>query len=145
MNLMPANVAATDELKTFTNAYWHIPNNKGPYRPLSPLGVGKTWELILWFDDDRVDDDVKNNLLQHPVMAYADPAFSTQADLPSPVSPYNAVANPEIEGAIESAFDWVTRREARKGDYGVWNFGDHHITGTSTSMGAATIAWIGTG
>lgn len=99
--------------------------NQGPYNTkLSPRGVGKTYEILIWRDDDTTPQNIKNILLQHPIYAYPDPKFATLADLPTPVSPVNTTDFPMIEAAIENSFEWLTREDAEDGDFGIWNFGD---------------------
>lgn len=99
--------------------------------PLSPYGVGKTYELLAWESNSAVpasghvvSPQHKNALLQTPIYAYADPVQSVKANLPNPVSARNVDSFPTIETAIENAFDWVTRQRQEEGDYGTFNFGD---------------------
>jgi hypothetical protein len=124
-----ANDVVIPPLHDYDTGYTDLVNDTGPYVPLSPRGVGKTHELLLWFAlrgtrDFALAPSMKNALLQRPVAGHADPAFVARAGLPSPMSPYDPAAFPEIEGAIERAFDWYTRERAEEWDYGVWNFGD---------------------
>lgn len=93
---------------------------------ISPRGISRTWELLVWSERDGAGPDpaTKNLLCQHPVLACADPAFATRAALPSPASPRNPKEFPEVESAIERAFDWYTREKAEDGDFGVWNYGE---------------------
>ncbi len=121
---LAANDVAVPDLVDYANANWDLTTNSGPYTSLSPRGVGKTYEILIWRDDDTTPQDVKNTLLQHPVYAYPDPAYATRADLPTPVSPVDAVGFVTVEAAIENSFDWLTRSNAEYGDYGVWNYGD---------------------
>ncbi len=104
---------------------WSVKHNGPPALPhLSPRGVARTFELVVWDGDSDVNPRHKNILSQHPILAYADPAFATRADLPSPMSPRNAKTFPEIEDGLERAFDWITRENPFDGDYGTWNYGD---------------------
>ena len=129
----PMSLAANDvvisPLRDYKDASFDLQANEGPYGPLSPRGVGKTHEVLIWHArrgtaDYALDPAVKNTLLQRPIIAYADPRFVVQAQLPSPLSVYNPAEFPEIERAIENAFGWYTRERAEEWDYGVWNFGD---------------------
>ncbi len=122
MSLRPNDVAV-DAVEDFANAYWDLTIDDGPYGPLTPRGVGKTHEILVW-PGDEVEPVVKNALLQHPVIAFAEPAFSTRADLPSTVGPKDVDAFGAIEAAIEDAFEWAVREDPAEGDYGVWNHGD---------------------
>ncbi len=91
---------------------------------ISPRGIAKTYEILVWFGDQNVPPEIKNVLLQHPVLAYADPNFAVKASLPSPASAYDPQSFPEAESALKRAFGWMTAERARDGDYGVWNYGD---------------------
>lgn len=110
---------------------------------ISPYGIAKTYELMVWQGDNSVPPQVKNQFLQHPVLAYADPVMATHANLPSPASSVQAEKYPIEEAAISRAFDWFTRslttindhtaivdnsglvcEEYADCDYGTWNFGD---------------------
>ncbi len=131
--ISPISLAANDvvipPLKNFDNGYYVLATGKGPYGPLCPRGVAKTHELLLWIaqagsHDYGVSAAIKNAVLQHPIAGYADPAFASQAALPSPMSPCDPASFPEIEGAIERSFDWYTRQRAGEWDFGLWNFGD---------------------
>jgi len=106
---------------------WSMAYNGPDARPhVSPRGVAKTYEMLLWYDDadSAVTPEVKNVLAQHPVLGYADPAFSTRANLPSPISPKDPERCPVMEGALDRVFDWTTRECAFDGDFGTWNYGD---------------------
>lgn len=91
---------------------------------LSPRGVAKTWEMLLWYGDDGIAPEVKNTLAQEPVLACADPAFAMQASLPSPMTAYDAESFPQIEKALQRSFDHITREQGDYGDFGTYNFGD---------------------
>lgn len=93
---------------------------------LTPRGVAKTWELLLWYDDNgsAPAPEIVNALAQQPVLGYADPRFAVRAELPSPASPVDDAAFPEVEAALCRAFDFYTRELAEEGDFGVWNYGD---------------------
>ena len=98
---------------------------------LSPYGIGKTYEFLVWESNSAfpasghvVNSQHKNALLQTPIYAYADPVQSVKANLPNPVSARDVDSFPTIETAIENAFDWVTRQREEEGDYGTFNFGD---------------------
>ena len=104
--------------------WWDVWTPGRSDRLISPRGISKTWELLVWFGDDGVKPQVKNILCQHPVLATADPAFATEANLPSPMTPRDAKRFPLIEGALDRAFDWYTMERNRDGDYGTWNYGD---------------------
>ena len=106
---------------------WSVRYNGVAARPhVSPRGIAKTWEMLLWRDaaHPKTPPEVKNVFAQHPVLAYADPAFACRASIPSPMSPRDAKRFPVIENALERAFGWITRENPFDGDYGVWNFGD---------------------
>jgi len=104
---------------------WNMVHNGPDAMPhLSPRGVAKTWEFVLWRGDPDIDPGIKNILTQQPVLAYADPAFATRANLPSPTSPRDPRRFPVIEAGLERAFDWITREHAFDGDFGTWNYGD---------------------
>ena len=108
--------------------WWDVytADGKGRDGHISPRGVAKTYELLVWFSDQARDTapEVKNALAQHPVLAFADPAFATRANLPSPLSPRDPKRFPRMEAALERSFDWLTREIAWEGDFGAWNFGD---------------------
>jgi hypothetical protein len=92
---------------------------------LTPRGVAKTWEVLLWkVGAGAPPPEAMNALAQHPVLAHADPAFATKAALPSPMSPRDPKAFPEVEAALERAFGFYARALADEGDFGVWNWGD---------------------
>jgi hypothetical protein len=91
---------------------------------ISPRGVARTYELLLWTDDRATRPEIKNIFAQHPVLGYAEPAFAARAALPSPMSPRNTERFPVIEAALERAFDWIARENAFDGDFGTWNYGD---------------------
>lgn len=104
----------------------------GAYAPaLSPAGVAKSYALLVWPSSasaaataHAVLPAQRNALLQTPIYAYPAPAHAVLAGLPSPMSAADPASFPEIEGAIEKAFDWVTRQREAEGDYGTFNFGD---------------------
>lgn len=99
--------------------------NGAEARPhVSPKGVSKTWEMLLWPGDGNITPEVKNTCAQEPVLAFADPTFAVQAELPSPSAAYDAGAFPEIESGIQRAFDHLTREQADYGDFGTFNYGD---------------------
>lgn len=114
---------------------WSMKYNGPETRPhVSPRGVARTYEMLLWYETDSpVTPEQMNILAQHPVLAYADPAFATRANLPSPMSPRDPDRFPVMESALDRAFDWYTRERAFDGDFGTWNFGD------------VQWAWIGRG
>ncbi|MHC4872706.1 MAG: exo-rhamnogalacturonan lyase family protein [Planctomycetota bacterium] len=89
----------------------------------SPRGVARTWEMLIWYGDDKIDSKIKNIFVQHPVYAYADPEFAVEAELPNPATAFNKKKFPEVEDAIERAFDWYTREYEEDGDFGIWNYG----------------------
>ena len=127
MDLKPSSSAATQDLRDYVHPkkHWNIPKNRAPYHDMSPIGVGKTWELLVRFDPQgSISPLEKNKHLQHPIYAYADPIHATKANLPSRVSPKQPNENPVIETAMENVFDWMTLRDANDGDYGLWNYGD---------------------
>jgi len=104
---------------------WYMKHNGPDALPhVSPRGVAKTYELVIWAGQPEVPAEVKNVLAQHPVLAYADPAFAVKAALPSPASPADRERFPVIEPALERAFDWFTREHDFDGDFGTWNYGD---------------------
>ena len=114
-------------LRIFTKEgrLWNVKHNGPEARPhVTPRGIAKTWEMVLWFGDEKVPSQVKNTLTQHPVLAYADPAFACRASLPSPMSPRDVKRFPLIERALERAYDWHARENPYDGDFGVWNYGD---------------------
>jgi len=136
MSLAPMDVAVeavkpeseTWNLRIFNDAQpWSVTaNGKEAFPLVSPRGVARTFEILLWPETgtNRVAAEVKNVLVQHPVLAYADPAFATRVGLPSPSSPYNPGEFPAEEAALQRAFAWFTREEASDGDYGAFNWGD---------------------
>ncbi len=152
---LAARDVAIDELKAFSNAQWDIAANKGPYGPVSPRGVAKTYEILVWDagpgDPGRsLSPQVKNTLLQHPVYAYADPAFVALAGLPSPMSARDPASFPDIERAVAASFAWATRESAEEGDYGVWNYGDiqydwQPVEGAKTSNVRLDRYWMNNG
>jgi len=99
-------------------------NGKEARDHLSPRGVARTWEFLLWYGQPELDPALKNATLQQPLLAYADPAFAVRAELPSPSSPYQPQRFPELENGLQRAFDWYTRAQADYGDFGTWNWGD---------------------
>lgn len=134
MNLKPLDVAVPSVLHNVPS--WNLRIFKGglPMHDviyngppallhLSPRGISKTWEILLWRGGQE-SPEIKNIFAQHPVLAYADPAFATRAALPSPSSPYNIRKFPEIENALQRAFGWYTRELSTEGDFGTWNYGD---------------------
>lgn len=105
----------------------HVPGAKDDKTAVvTPRGVSKTYEFVLWFDKpgDEVPAPFKNTLVQHPIYAFADPAFATLANEPCEVSPPDVKRFPHVEEALDACFDWLTLERARDGDYGLWNFGD---------------------
>jgi len=127
----------TWNLRVFDDqALWSMKYNGPEARPhISPRGVARTYEMLLWYDtaDSPTTPEQKNVLAQQPVLAYADLAFATRANLPSPMSPRDPARFPVMENALDRAFDWFTRERAFDGDFGTWNFGD------------VQWAWIGRG
>ncbi len=99
---------------------------------LTPRGISKTWELVVWPEDDGMDSRTKNLLTQRPVLAHADPEFATLAAVPSPMSPYDPKRFPRIEKALKEAFRWFTRELDDEGDFGTWNYGDLQWTWTES-------------
>jgi len=87
-------------------------------------GSSKTYEFVLWHDDEALTIQQKNILVQSPVLGFADPSFSTLANEPCLLSPVNTALFPEIEEALDYSFDWYTKERAADGDYGFWNYGD---------------------
>jgi hypothetical protein len=97
----------------------------GKIGAISPRGVARTWEILVDLKPDpAVSPAMQNLLVQHPVLACADPAFATRAGVPSPAAPIDPQKYPELESALRRAFGWVTRLDAADGDYGAWNWGD---------------------
>jgi hypothetical protein len=103
-------------------------HNGPPALPnLTPRGVAKTWEMLLWFGDEAnpaPPAQVINAAAQHPVLACADPAFAVRAELPSPAGPVDDQTFPRIESALRDAFAFYTRELPEEGDFGLWNYGD---------------------
>jgi len=135
MSLAPLDVAVTTvkadvnswNLRTFDGAkLWNMTHNGPDALPhVSPRGVARTWEVVVWRDSAAAPAPERKNLLaQQPVLAFADPAFAVKAALPSPASPRDTKTFPAVEAALERAFDWFTLQRATDGDYGVWNWGD---------------------
>lgn len=137
MSLAPSDVASPKgpplDLEAYHDPYLDIrPGGHGSYgQPLSPRGVGKTYELLIWpstaaetTSGHTVPVAIRNALLQQPILAFAAPSFEVQAGVPNPMSARDTASFPEIEGAIDRAFDWAVRRRISEGDYGAWNFGD---------------------
>lgn len=91
---------------------------------LTPRGIAKTWELVVWPGDPEVPPSVKNLLTQHPVLAHADPEFATLAAVPSPMNPVDHKRFGAVERALKAAFSWFTRELESEGDFGTWNYGD---------------------
>jgi hypothetical protein len=126
-------------LRDYTEEQWDIAKRKAPFLNadngprISPIGVGKTYELMFW--EAGTSDPtfslapaVRNRLLQHPIYAYADPQWVVKAELPGPnaAKPNSPlpVLYPTIEEALDASFDWMTRGRKDEFDYGIWNFGD---------------------
>lgn len=138
LSLLPMD-AAVDAVKKVGNLLenggmdaWDT-NSNVPYKVggkdhkqgwISPRGVAKTYEILVWSGDKDVSSEIKNILLQHPVFAYADPKFSVRASLPNPASAYDPETFPEVEAALKRAFNWATVERARDNDFGIWNYGD---------------------
>ncbi|HRJ73687.1 MAG TPA: hypothetical protein PLS03_15800, partial [Terrimicrobiaceae bacterium] len=97
---------------------------------LTPRGIAKTWELVVWPGDPGISPAQKNLLTQHPVLAHADPEFATLAAVPSPMSPYDPQRFGTVEKALKDAFSWFTRELESDGDFGTWNYGDLQWTWT---------------
>jgi len=146
-------------LKNTVPGQWEIVTYKGgiPFEDVanwheeaipfvSPRGVSKTWELLLWRGKsaEKTSAETKNIFAQHPVYGYADPKFATKAALPSPSSPYDPQAFPEVEGALKRAFDFYTREVGEDGDYGIWNYGDLQWCWTPSGYPAYRY-WMGNG
>lgn len=122
-------------LSGYTNAQWDIAKRKAPFLNadngprISPIGVGKTYELMFWEAGTAdptfsVAPAVRNTLLQHPIYAYADPQWVVKAELPRPNAAKAPLSDPTIEMALDASFDWMTRQRKDEFDYGIWNFGD---------------------
>jgi hypothetical protein len=108
----------------------HVAENRY-HRPLSPRGVAKTYEYLVWPSTASIPATMhgvppqqRNVFLQTPVYAYADPVHAVRAGLPSPSAPVDGIAFPVIEEAISNVFDFATRQSAVAGDFGTFNFGD---------------------
>ena len=134
MSLMPLDVAVPSvkldipswNLRLFdAKGLWSVPYN-GPeaMAHVSPRGVARTWEILVWRGGDSPAPAVRNVLAQHPVLACADPAFAVRAEVPNPAAAYDAKSFPEAEAALQRAFRWYTLERAEDGDYGTWNYGD---------------------
>jgi len=129
MSLKPADIAVPTVQPPRVFSEWDIQdivNGAKKVEQISPRGVAKTWELLLWFGDknDAVTPQQKNAILQTPVFAYADPAFATRASLPNPMSPHDPERFPLIEASLSRTFDWFSQPLERDGDFGTWNYGD---------------------
>jgi hypothetical protein len=135
MSLLPLDVAVPSvkldvpswNLRLFdAKDLWSVPYNGPAAMPhVSPRGVARTWELLLWRAEGKSPaPEVKNLLAQHPALACADPAFAVRAEVPNPASAYDPKAFPEAEAALQRAFRWYTLDRAEDGDYGTWNYGD---------------------
>lgn len=138
LSLLPLD-AAVDAVKRVGNVLenggmdsWDT-NSNVPYRPggkdhkegwISPRGVAKTYEILVWLGDPDLSPKIKNIFLQHPVFAYADPQFAVRASLPSPASACDPEGFPDVEAALKRAFNWATVERARDFDFGLWNYGD---------------------
>lgn len=101
---------------------------------VSPLGIAKTWELLLWYGDRQVTPEVKNIFAQNPVLGFAEPSFAIKAELPSPASPLDEKSFPEIETGLKRAFNWFSREQGEYGDFGTWNYGDIQWTWTADGV-----------
>jgi len=112
-----------DELKNYVEGQWDVPGDRASGGPISPRGISKTYELLHWTGIDTPSGQ-RNQLLQNPIIAWADPVFTARSKLPSPYTAINTGESPEIEAAIESFFKWVTARRVEQGDYGAWSFGE---------------------
>ncbi len=108
-------------LSGYTNAQWDIAKRKAPFLNadngprISPIGVGKTYELMFW--EAGTSDPtfglapaVRNTLLQHPIYAYVDPQWVVKAELPGPNAAKAPLSDPTIETALDASFDWMTRQ-----------------------------------
>lgn len=133
----PAEPLSLDELSVAVHpgqrSRWSIwvpgvgqdgPGRNGlPVGILSPRGFAKTYEFVIW-PSDEVSPARKNDLVQHPVYAYADPAAMTRIDQPLPMTPRDDEAFAHVESAISRAFDWIALEHAGHDDFGYLNFGD---------------------
>lgn len=139
-------VAATDTLKNFTSSIWDIPNSIGPYGSLSPRGISKTWELMLWNGSESTSYYLRNELLQNPVLAYADPEYVCGVGLPSPMAVKDAENMAEVEDALDAVFDWIAEYRAFESDYSVWDFGDSQWDWKTGEWGSPTYRyWMSNG
>jgi hypothetical protein len=131
----PNEIAATTEIASFTSEIWDIPTGTFGGIQLSPAGVSKTYELSVW-EGQQVLPKVANQLLQNPVYAYIDPNFAVQSDFPHPMT--SKTDNSILEGALSSAFDWVSNIRDPASRYGFWNFGEVPYDWRKKNMGSPT-------
>lgn len=89
-------------------------------------GHEKSHEIWIWprvaaVPIDRIIEF--GHLIEEPVLAMAEPKWNTASGVFGPVGVKDAVANPEIESAIDGMLNQRIEAEAVFGNYGWWAYG----------------------
>lgn len=139
---------------TLTTGLWGCHPAVDPPPPNHPAGVAKTYELWLWPGDSAsVTDEQKAALLEGGVVAYADPEFVVQAELPSPMGDCSSCGTSGtqpravIEAAISDAFSAFEADNepgpAAASRWGAFHFGDAFYKAPSSV--ASNRVWMNLG
>jgi hypothetical protein len=107
--------------KPYARSIFDVPNNA--------MGLAKTHEL--WLDFAAGPLDVQRSAAvarqaHTPVLAMADPAWIAASNAIGPIHPRDPQRYPEVEAAIDAAFDRFVHWQRRHADYGWLDYGDVH-------------------
>ncbi len=107
--------------KPYSRSIFDVPNNA--------MGLAKTHEL--WLDFAAAPLDVKRSAAvacqaHTPVLATADPAWNAASGALGPIHPRDPQRYPEVEAALDAAFDRFVYWQNRHADFGWLDYGDVH-------------------
>lgn len=97
---------------------------------VSPLGAAKTHEIWIWpTAPQQPSVEAVNDLIQHPVVAMANPTYQCGTDAIPYLRPKSSTPAKyrHIETALDAMFRHIVAPIPELEDYSLWSFGDVHL------------------
>lgn len=141
--ILPAEVGTYDK-------EWLSASGGGQDNEANAYGVAKTHEIWLWPHVSNANSQAVNDLIQHPPVVMADPAYQCRTDAVFALRAKSETppAQGNIEDGIDSLRDFMLSHDPTYGDYQHWNFGDSRLFRSgafrkwdSNGYSSATIDW----